>query len=156
MKDQTRRDDLTPHAATATPADHPYGDAAYIPATHKELLASVIAEAAEVARAKARERLKDLQARLAVAQHALQLRSEQVEQRLLGFHAAMESARVEWQRACEAYDAERLRGQHECGPLRNAVFDIIAEINRPDLTCRGHVKQWDHGQHVPQPKPPVA
>jgi hypothetical protein len=156
MKDQTRRDDLTPPAVTATPADHHYGDAAYIPATHKELLASVIAEAARATRAKALERLKGLQARLAVAKEALELRSAKVEQRLLGLHSAMESARVKWQRACAAYEAERLRGQSECAPLQHAVYDIIAEINRPDLACRGHVKQWDHGEHVPRPKPPVA
>jgi hypothetical protein len=110
-----------------------------------------MAEAAMALRAKQIERMKALNARLAVAKEALAIRTEENNRHLAVKFEVMEAARRTWEARCREYEIERVAGQSACVPLQNAVLDIVKEINAPDLAFGGRVRQWDVGDHVPQP-----
>jgi hypothetical protein len=115
------------------------------------VLGAVMAEAAMALRAKQIERMKALNGRLAVAKEALAIRTEENNRHLAVKFEVMEAARRTWEARCREYETERVAGQSACVPLQNVVLDIVKEINAPDLTFGGRVRQWDVGDHVSQP-----
>ena len=123
---------------------------------HGALLGPVLAEAAKKLRAEALAKLREQNARLSVAKDALAAATAKAERPVAAAHAEMERARAAWQTSTEAYERERTAAQSVCAPYQDQVYAIVAEMNAVDLSCGGKVKQWDSGDRVPQPKPPVA
>ena len=119
---------------------------------HGALLGPVLAEAAKKLRAEAIAKLREQNARLAAAKHALAAAIAKSERPVAVAYAEMARARAAWQASTEAYERVRIAAQQACAPYQDQIYAIVAEMNPLDLTFGGRVKQWDSGDHVAAPR----
>jgi hypothetical protein len=119
---------------------------------HGPLLGPVLAEAARKLRAEAVAKLREQNARLAVAKEALAAATARAERPVAVAYAEMERARAAWQASTEAYERVRIAAQQACAPYQDQVYAIVAEMNPLDLSFGGRVKQWDSSDHVAAPR----
>jgi hypothetical protein len=107
---------------------------------HPEPLASMFYEAELKRRATLLETHDRLQARLSVLRAAWEIRNQDGGARLAPLTAAMEAARIAWDEACIAYNAQRIQNQSALVPLENEIAALVAELNRPAFADR--FRQW--------------
>jgi hypothetical protein len=93
-------------------------------------------------RAKLRERVARLQARIAVLREAVGIREKEGAQLLAPLYETMEARRLAWENASATYEKQRIANQSACAELRNEIGKLISTLNEPLPGFSYNVRQW--------------
>ena len=115
---------------------------------------AALAEIEIASRRKNAERLQGLRTQLAALNGEIESKLRAHAEGLVPFQKAMDAAYAVWFDACNAYEAERTRGDGSVVELRAQATALIQEITRPPAHFQNMVRNWSRPADYSGPEEP--